>query len=61
MLDWKNMEYLGHNIKIENATDESKIGMKGFVIYQTKEKIILRLKNKIKTIKLAEIIEIEKE
>jgi RNase P/RNase MRP subunit p29 len=61
MLDMKNIELLGQKIKIINSTDESKIGVFGFVIYQTKNIIKLRLENNnIKTIKLAEIINIKK-
>ncbi len=61
MLDWKNIDLLGKEITIVNSTDESKIGLLGLVIYQTKNIIIIRLKNnKLKTIKQTEIIDIKK-
>ncbi len=60
MLDLKNIEYLGKNINITNATDQSKIGLCGLVIYQTKDAIVLRKNKKTFKIKIAEIIDLEK-
>jgi RNase P/RNase MRP subunit p29 len=61
MLDWKNTEYLGHNIRVINSTDNSKKNISGCVIYQTKEYLIIRTKeNKLKKIKLSEIINLKK-
>jgi len=59
MLNVKYSDLIGKEVLIKNSTDKTKIGTKGLVIYQTKETLKLRDKEKIIIIKNNEIINLE--
>ncbi len=60
MLNLKDLEYLGKNVKIVNSSDLSKIGICGFVINETKEILVIRTKKeKLITIKKKEILKMD--
>lgn len=60
MLNLKDLEYLGKNVKIINSSDLSKIGICGFVINETKEILVIRTKKeKLITIKKKEILKMD--
>ena len=59
MLNVKYSDLIGKEVLIKNSTDKTKIGKKGLVIYQTKETLKLRDKEKIIIIKNNEIINLE--
>jgi len=57
MIKLKNINLIGQKIKIINSSDVTKINLKGIVIFETKNILILRDDNlKIKKIKKSEII-----
>ncbi|MFA5746350.1 MAG: ribonuclease P protein subunit [archaeon] len=59
MLNVKYSDLIGKEVLIKNSTDKTKIGAKGLAIYQTKELLKLRNKEKIIIIKNNEIINLE--
>ena len=59
MYNIKYLDLIGKNIKIENSSDVSKINIKGLVIYETKNIVVIKNKfNKIKKIKKQEILKL---
>lgn len=60
MLNLKDLESIGKNVKIVNSSDLSKIGICGFVINETKEILVIRTKQeKLITIKKKEILKMD--
>lgn len=60
MLNLKDLEFIGKNVKIVNSSDLSKIGICGFVINETKEILVIRTKQeKLITIKKKEILKMD--
>jgi len=60
MLNLKDLDCIGKNVKIVNSSDLSKIGICGFVINETKEILVIRTKQeKLITIKKKEILKMD--
>ncbi|MDD3975754.1 MAG: hypothetical protein PHN22_01130 [Candidatus ainarchaeum sp.] len=60
MLNLKDIEMIGKSYKIENASDPSKIGFIGRVIFITNDEIVFDDSQKIFKIKKNEIIKLKK-
>jgi RNase P/RNase MRP subunit p29 len=61
MINIKYLDNIGKDIKIENSSDISKIGLVGKVIFESKNILVLRDKNNnIKKIKKSEILKFKK-
>jgi RNase P/RNase MRP subunit p29 len=61
MINIKYLDNIGKDIKIENSSDISKIGLVGKVIFESKNIFVLRDKNNnIKKIKKSEILKFKK-
>ena len=59
MLNLKDIGYLGKTVSVDNASDKSKIGLKGKVIFETKNVIVILDKNNNeKKIKKKEILKL---
>jgi len=57
MLNLKDIDLIGKEIKIINSSDLTKIGVNGIVINETKNIVVIRKKNnEITTIKKNEIL-----
>lgn len=60
MLNVKDLEQLGKNVKIVSSSDLSKVGICGLIINETKELLTIRTKtNKLIIIKKKEILNME--
>jgi RNase P/RNase MRP subunit p29 len=60
MININYINLIGKNVFLKNSSDTSKIGLRGIVIYQTKNILVIRNnKNKIVKVKINEILDLK--
>jgi RNase P/RNase MRP subunit p29 len=59
MYDINSIDMIGKNIIVENSSDISKIGIKGKVIFETKNTITIQSNDRILKIKKKELLSLK--